>query len=269
VNRLSLAPLTINEAGPLELIAAAAAGGFDAVSLRVIGAPGVEAVAPLAGDTALIAAIRQRLADCGVGVYSATGIWLAPDFAVASVEPALAVAAELGASHCLAVGYDDDRPRLVANFAALCQMAARYGLTIALEFMPYIPVNNVAEAARLVREAGEPNAGLVIDTLHLARSGGTPADVAAVERERIAYVQLCDAPRVRPPELARRDESLHRRLYPGEGELPLFELMDALPADVTIDLEVPCAADAHLSFTERGRRAGEATRRFLERYRAR
>ena len=39
--------------------------------------------------------------------------------------------------------------------------------------------------------------------------------------------------------------------------------MDVLPRDVTIDLETPCAADAHLPFDERGRRAGDATRRFL------
>ena len=45
-SRLSLAPLTINEAGPLELISAAAAGGFDAVAMRVIGPPGKAAASP-------------------------------------------------------------------------------------------------------------------------------------------------------------------------------------------------------------------------------
>ena len=220
-NRLSLAPLTIKEAGPLELIDAAKAGGFDAVTLRAIGAPGVEPVPPLAGDRATIAAIRRRVADTGVGIFSASGIWLTADFAVGQVESALATAAELGALHFLAVGFDSDWPRLVANFAALCEAAARYRLGIALEFMPYIPVRTVGDGARLIREAGQANAGLVIDTLHLARSDGTPADVAAVEPGRISYVQLCDAPRVRPATMERREESLNHRLYPGDGELPL------------------------------------------------
>ncbi|HEX4111787.1 MAG TPA: TIM barrel protein [Stellaceae bacterium] len=264
---ISLAPLTVNEAGPLDLIAAAAAGGFDAVDLRVIGPPGVAAVPPI--TDALAADIRRRLTDNGITAFSATGIWLAPDFAVASVESALATAAGLDASHCLAAGYDADWPRLTDNFAALCQSATRYRLHIALEFMPYIPLNDIHEAVRLLRDANQPNAGLVIDALHLMRSGGMPSDVAAIPRERIAYVQLCDGPRLKPVGLALREESLRHRLYPGDGEFPLFDLMDALPPDFTIDLETPCAADAHLPFDERARRAGDATRRFLAAYRAR
>jgi sugar phosphate isomerase/epimerase len=268
MNRLSLAPLTIRDAGPLDLIEAAAAGGFDAVTIRVLDPPGVAPGEPVTGNDALIAAIRRRLAATGITVFSATGIWLAPDFAPPRIEPALAAAAELGAAYCLAAGYDADWPRLVDNFAALCQTAARYRLCIALEFMPYIQVRTVEEAARLLRDAAEPNAGLVIDALHLARSGGTPAAAAAV-RDRVAYLQLCDAPRLKPAQLELRAESLGHRLYPGDGELPLFELMDALPPEVPIDLEAPRAADSGLAIAERGRRAGDATLRFLAAYRAR
>jgi sugar phosphate isomerase/epimerase len=265
-NRLSLAPLTINEAGPIELIAAAAAGGFDAVALRVIGAPGVETDIV---DAKEIPDIRRRAAGLGIGIFSVTGIWLTPEFDVSQVEHALDNAASLGADYCLAAGYDADWPRLTANFAALCQAAARLKLRIGVEFMPYLPVRSVADAARLLRDAAQPNAGIIVDALHLARSGGAPADVAAVDPALISYVQLCDAPLERPTTMERREESLHHRLYPGEGELPLFDLMDALPPDVTIDLEAPCAADASLSFDDRARRAGGATRRFLAAYRAR
>ena len=264
---LSLAPLTINEAGPLDLIEAAAAGGFDAIALRVLGPPGVAPVPALAEDRALVSALRRRLAETGRRVVSATGIWLTPDFAPGAVVPALAVAAELGASWCLAAGYDADPHRLADNFAQLCVAAARSGLAIALEFMPYTEIRTVEAARRLIADAGAANAGIVIDALHLARSGGTPAAVAAIEPGRIAYLQLCDAPLVRPPDLALRAESLGHRLYPGAGELPLFALMDALPEGLLIDLEAPCAADAHRPFAERGRRAGAATRRFLASYR--
>jgi sugar phosphate isomerase/epimerase len=269
MNRLSLAPLTISEAGPLELISAAKAGGFDAVTLRLIGAPGIETTAPVAGDKALIAAIRQRLADNGIVAFGAAGIWLTPDAVVSRFDSALAAAAELGAVDFLAVGFDSDWPRLVANFAALCEAAASYGLRVSLEFMPYLPVRTVADAARLLHDADQPNGGIVVDALHLARSNGTPADIAGVDASRISYVQLCDAPRVRPATMERREESLRHRLYPGDGELPLFDLMDVLRPNVTIDLETPCAADAHLPFDERARRAGEAARRFLAAYRAR
>jgi sugar phosphate isomerase/epimerase len=265
-NRLSLAPLTINEAGPLELIESAAAGGFDAVSLRVIGPPGIATDVVAAAQ---IPEIRRRAGDLGVGIFATTGIWLAPEFRMADVERALANTAALGAGHCLAAGYDDDGSRLAGNFATLCQAAARFGLRVGVEFMPYLPVKSVADAARVLREAAQPNAGIIVDALHLARSGGTPADVAALDPALIAYVQLCDATRERPAGMAPREESLRHRLYPGDGELPLFELMDALSPDIVIDLEAPVAADAHLPFAERARRAGDATRRFLAAYRAR
>jgi sugar phosphate isomerase/epimerase len=269
MNRLSLAPLTVSDAGPLDLISAAMAGGFDAVDLRVIGPPGVAPVAPVAGDPALVKEIGHRLADTGISVFSATGIFITPDFALAEIEPALAIVAALGGRWCLAAGWDADDGRLAANFALACETAAGFSLGIAFEFMPYSEVPDLDAATRLLEAAAQPNGALVIDALHLARSGGTPEAVAALPRQRIAYCQLCDAPGKQRAELGLRAESLRHRLYPGAGELPLFDLMAALPPDVTIDLETPVAADAHLPVAERGRRAGDAIRHFLAAYRAR
>jgi sugar phosphate isomerase/epimerase len=268
-NLLSLAPLTINDAGPLELIDAAAAGGFDAAGLRIVGPPGTDPATPIVGDAAMIRAIKQRFADRGVGFFAATGIWLWPELEVAKLDRELATAAELGASWFLAAGYDPDTTRLGDNFTRLCEAAAAFGLKIAFEFMPYIETKTLAAAHQIVQQSRQPNAGILIDVLHLARSGGSPAEVATIAPELIAYIQLCDAPREKPAHLKPREESLHDRLYPGEGELWLFELMDALPRDVAIDLETPCARDRALPAAERARRAGDATRRFLAAYRER
>jgi sugar phosphate isomerase/epimerase len=268
-NLLSLAPLTINDAAPLELIDGAASGGFDAVGLRIVGPPGTDPVTPIVGEAALIRAIKRRFADRGVGFFAATGIWLTPDLDVAALDRELATAAELGASWFLAAGYDPDTARLCDNFTALCEAAAGFGLKIAFEFMPYIETKTLGEAHRVVQQSRRPNAGILVDVLHLARSGGTPAEVAAVAPELIAYLQLCDAPRQKPAQLQLREESLRDRLYPGEGELWLYELMDALPRDVAIDLETPHAKDRALPAAERARRAGDATRRFLAAYWAR
>jgi sugar phosphate isomerase/epimerase len=268
-NLLSLAPLTINDAAPLELIDAAAAGGFEAVGLRIVGPPGTDPVTPIVGDAALIRAIKQRFADRGIGFFAATGIWLWPEFDVRRLERELATAAELGASWFLAAGYDPDTARLSDNFTQLCEAAAAFGLKISFEFMPYIQTKTLGDAHRIVQQSGQKNVGILVDALHLARSGGTPAEVAAIAPELIAYVQLCDAPHEKPAHLQLREESLHDRLYPGEGELWLYELMDALPRDVAIDLETPSAKDRALTSAERARRAGDATRRFLAAYRAR
>jgi len=263
MNRLSLAPVTINEVEPPELIAAAAAAGFDSADLRVLGAPGAAPVPPLMGDRPRVAAIAAACADSGVTLFSATGIWLTPDFSLDSALPALEIAARLGAEQFLAVGNDPEEGRMTENLGRLARAAAGFRLRLALELMPYTAVNTLAKAARMVGACGAPNLGLLIDALHLARSGGTPAEVAALDRARIAYLQLCDAPAQPPPGLSLRAESLTARLQPGDGELPLLALLDALPSDIVVDVETPVAAERAWSPDRRAARAAAAAKRLL------
>ncbi|HXR86315.1 MAG TPA: sugar phosphate isomerase/epimerase [Stellaceae bacterium] len=263
MNRLSLAPVTINELDPPALIEAAHEAGFASTDLRVLGAPGAAPVVPVIGNRPMIAAIAAALADTGVTLFSATGIWLVPEFSLDAVLPALEVAARLGAGHFLAVGNDPDEGRMTANLAQLADAAGAHRLHLALELMPYTAVNSLPKAHRMVAATQAGNLGLLIDALHLARSGGTPAEVAALPREHIAYLQLCDAPAELPPGLTLRQESLGARLYPGDGALPLGTLMDALPEDIVVDVETPVAANRGLSPAERARLALSATQRFL------
>jgi sugar phosphate isomerase/epimerase len=263
MNRLSLAPVTINEVGPPALIEAAHETGFASIDLRVLGAPGAAPVTPVIGNRPMIAAIAAALADTGVTLFGATGIWLVPEFDLDDALPALEVAARLGASHFLAVGNDPEEGRMTANLARLAEVARAHHLHLALELMPYTAVNSLAKAHRMVAATQAGNLGLLIDALHLARAGGTPAEVAALPREHIAYLQLCDAPAELPAGMSLRQESLGARLYPGEGALPLFSLMDALPEGVVIDVETPVASNQRLSSIERARLALSATQRFL------
>ena len=263
MNRLSLAPVTINEVDPPELIAAAAVAGFQSVDLRVLGAPGAAPVAPVIGNRAMIAAIAAACADTGLTIFGATGVWLVPSFRLDDALPALEVAARLGAEQFLAVGNDPEEARMTDNLGRLAEAARGHRLRIALELMPYTAVNTLAKAYRLVSNCGSTNLGLLIDALHLARAGGTPAEVATIDKGHIAYLQLCDAPRLPPAGMALRTESLSSRLYPGEGELPLFALLDALPPNIVIDIETPVARDRNLAPAERATRAGAAAKRFL------
>lgn len=263
MNRLSLAPVTINEVDPPELIAAAAAAGFQSVDLRVLGAPGAAPVTPVIGNRAMIAAIAAACADTGVSIFGATGVWLTPAFTLNDAVPALEVAERLGAEQFLAVGHDPLETRLSDNLGRLAEAASSHRLRVALELMPYTEVNSLAKARRLVETLGRANLGLLIDALHLARAGGTPAEVAAIDPRHIGYLQLCDAPDQLPAGMALRTESLTARLYPGEGELPLFALLDALPAGVVVDVETPVARDQHLPPAQRALRAIAATKRLL------
>lgn len=60
------------------------------------------------------------------------------------------------------------------------------------------------------------------------------------------------------PELVR--EARTGRLLPGEGVLPLKELVAALPGDLPLAIEAPCQATAELPALERAKRAYRALR---------
>ncbi len=54
------------------------------------------------------------------------------------------------------------------------------------------------------------------------------------------------------------------RLLPGEGVLPLAELVAALPDTVPLAVEAPCRATADLPAAERAKRAHEALSALLQ-----
>ncbi len=271
---LALAILAVLDAPTAEVIEVAAETGFDAITLRLGGGnreradePGSH---PLIGDTPDRRATVRRLREAGLGVLDVEVLRVRPETDVVDVRPMLESAQALGARHLLVVGLDDDEARMVATFAALCAEAEPYGVRPALEFMRMSSVATVQDADRIVAAAGHPAGAVLVDPLHLARSGGTPVDVAplaAAHPDRYPYVQLCDAPRQAPGDGSTRDlyaEAVTRRLNPGDGELPLPEMLDALPAGIPISVEAPVAALADRPPVQRARASLEATRRLLE-----
>ena len=92
---------------------------------------------------------------------------------------------------------------------------------------------------------------------------GAPADLASVDRSLLPYAQVADAPRASPPAAELRAEARTRRLLPGEGDLPLRELIAALPPDAPLSVEAPTARLAALPFADRARAALAATKALL------
>jgi sugar phosphate isomerase/epimerase len=266
MHRLSLAHLTIDRADPFELIEAAAKAGFDSVGLRVISAAGAPARPSLAGNPGLIARVEAFLVESGLDVLQVNSFWITPETTARDFPPVLDAAARLRARNVLVVIADPDLVRARMRFAECCAAAEPLGIGIALEFQSYSPVRTVSQAVQFVETTGHANAGLVVDALHLDRSGGSPADLAGVPAGRLLFAQLCDAPARKPSPQALRQEARAGRLYPGEGELPLFALMDALPKNIPLDIELPCERVAHLPAMEQARLAADATRRFLRAY---
>jgi sugar phosphate isomerase/epimerase len=267
-NLRSIAYLTMSGAEPVEQIEAAADAGFDAVGLRVVAPLGLSLAYPIAGNPAQIREIRRATERTGVHVLDSEVLTLTPHTRVSEFIPSLAAAAEIGSTYMQITSEDPDWMRGVANFGKVCDEAGRFGLRIALEFMRWRSVRAIDEAARFVGEAGRSNGGIVLDTLHLSRSGGSPSAVASVAAESVMYVQLCDAVATIPTmDDGLIAEARGGRLYPGLGTLWLEDLFDLLPDDIAISIEVPGAAPADASLKERAQLAAGALDGWLARYR--
>lgn len=251
---------------PAEATHIAADTGYDFVGFRTIplGLPGEPAYA-LHQDKAMLQETKRALAATGLTLLDIEVARISDDRQVADYRPALDVAAELGARHVLASGFGQDRGRILAQFADLCRLAQPLGLTVDLEFMPFSDIKDLMAANALVRDAGAPNGGILIDTLHFDRSPSTLAQLEAIPRSLFHYTQLNDAPHLANPTTEQMlYTARNERLYLGEGQIPIREIMARLPG-------IPCALEiAHvrrqqeLGYKEFARQCLIHARRYFE-----
>ena len=263
---LSLAFLTVFDAGPVEAVRIAAETGYDRVGLRLLpAAPQGEGPYPLLTDLALQREVAAALRDTGIGLADIEIVRLGPTTDVAGFAPFLDLGARLGARNVLVAGDDPDHDRLAATFARFCDLAAAQGLTADLEFMPWTAVKTLAQARAIVAAAGKANGGVLVDAIHLQRSGSTLAEVAALPPRMIHYAQICDAPgRYDASDAGLIATARGARLYPGEGDIDLAGLVRALPADTVLSLEIPHLDRARTQTpTTRAREALNRTREIL------
>src|SRR3954470_2868821 len=162
----SLAALTALELTPCELIDVASACGYDHVGIRLLPATPGGLSYPLMEDEASLRETIARLDATGITVADLEVVAFRPDTDIATFSPFFATGARLGAKHILVAAYDPDLGRFAHRFAGFCEAAAQYGFTADLEFMPWTFVPNLARASRIVAQAGQPNAGVLVDALH-------------------------------------------------------------------------------------------------------
>lgn len=250
---LSLASGVMPDATPLQTVEAAAAAGFGHVGLWID-------VASWRADTTR--SVRAALAASGLGLLDAEVLWIRPGPANPDHLRAIDIAAELGARNVLVVSSDPDDGATLDKYVQLCRHAAPAGVRVALEFGAFTDIGTLDAAMAVLRGARQPNQALLVDALHLRRSGGAPADLATVPAEWFSYAQLCDAPLEGPAASDRaaiRTEAVDLRLCPGQGELPLAGLLAALPAGLPLSVEVRSAA-LRRDFPGFAERAGEVAR---------
>lgn len=252
---LSLPHLTMLDATPPEVVSAAASAGFDAVGLRIFPTMPGEQRHPLIGDTPMMRETLALLADSGMQVLDIEAIWLKPETDPAAYVSGFEAAGRLGAQIVQTIGADTDESRATDNYAALCNLAAPFGLTLDLEYMAFASPNRLDATRRIVGNAGVANGGLMVDCLHVFRCGTNLRDYLDVDPRLIHEFQLCDAGAIAPVgREALAHEARFSRLLPGEGALDILAVWDVVPATVKISVEAPFGDHrAKLPFAERAR----------------
>jgi len=129
--------------------------------------------------------------------------------------------------------------RAAEDFHELGERAAKRGMRVAFEALAWgRHINDYRDAWEVVRRTNHPAVGLVLDSFHvLARETDLRA-IRSIPKDRIFLVQMADAPRLDMDYLS---WSRHYRCFPGQGDLPVDDFMEALQAtgfDGLLSLEI-------------------------------
>jgi sugar phosphate isomerase/epimerase len=225
---------------PPELIRLAARTGYATVGLRLIAVTPESPGYPLMHDPAMMAATRAAIADTGVGVLDIEFVRITPEIDVAALTPFVAAGAALGAKYVITAPYDPDHARLSDRLGAISDLCVAHGMRAVLEFFPWTDVPDLAACRNVVEATGRPDCGILVDTLHFARSHSAFETFLGVAPSRFPFVHVCDAP---GGTSWTREELFYagrvERLPPGEGAIDIAGILRHLPAGIPVALEVP------------------------------
>jgi sugar phosphate isomerase/epimerase len=148
-----------------------------------------------------------------------------------SADECFAICEALGLKSILAVaGYDKDAlplAILIEGFGRLCDRAEQRGLWVDLEFMPFWGLPDLAGAWAIVDGAKRKNAGIMVDTWHFSKGNPDFELLRSLPGEQFVSVQVADAMnRQRGATLF--EDTVRFREFPGEGELPVIEILKIL-----------------------------------------
>jgi sugar phosphate isomerase/epimerase len=261
---LELCCMTVRQASLAELITVASEHGFAAVTTT----PWLYASAQTSDrelrDLLDAGGVRVTYVDALITALPGTPPPRSDD---ANEEDCYRIAAAVGATAINVVHINGSRTpidELARALAALCERAAARGLRIVVEFLPGTGIPDLPTALELVRAVGADNLGIVLDSWHLARSGGHPALLDGGAAACIGALQLSDRTRA---QILQPYRPMSGRLLPGDGELALVDLLTRVFAahpDLPVGIEVISDEMRALSASDAASAAAASLRRLLD-----
>ncbi len=267
MNPLGLEYLTVMGCHPLDYVRIAADIGCRHVAFHTsaLDFPGMPPPAPsIFADAALRREVKAAIDDLGLSVHLVDGFGFHDRDPRPDHRALLDMSAGIGATR-ISCGLAMELNAGIEQIARLADEAAPYGFTVLIEGIPTYTVGTLAEALHVVETIDKPNLKLLIDTMHTARTGGVEL-LRTIDPALIGHVQICDGPAGMPAGEVYFDQALYQREIPGEGELPLVEMMACIAPDIVAGMEIPLRSlrEAGVSDAERARRAAEGSRKVLE-----
>lgn len=236
----SLAHATTLGCTPPELIFVASRAGYDYASLRIIplGLPG-EPNYNLATNPQMLRWTKAAIEDTGTPVNDIELCRIVPGMNPMDLKPSFEVGAELGTSNVISSIWSPDRAYSIDMFEQVCELAAKYSLTVNLEFPCIAEVRTLDEAVSVLDSIESTNVGLFLDMYHVHRAATKLSDLDTLPRKWFKFCHLSDAPERIPETFEElRDEVREGRLYLGEGVIDVAGIMSHVP-EMTCSIEIP------------------------------
>lgn len=180
--------------------------------------------------------LGKKIKDTGLFVPSMIGLWgCIPDSKEAfekslpETRRRMRMASEIGCAHVQAipnkVGENYD-PKFVTDcYRQLLEIGIKdYNLIPSLVFVKYFPLRRMGQAAAIALDADHPQARIIPDVYHMYISEGGFEGLKLVRGDLFAIFQFNDAPANLPREKMEDKD----RVYPGDGILPLTQIVQDL-----------------------------------------
>ncbi|MFZ1162311.1 sugar phosphate isomerase/epimerase family protein [Mycobacterium sp.] len=247
MDRLGIEMLSVFGMPPVEYVHLVADLGCRYITTGMVGFAPLKALNyqpySLRDDPRLRRDLLAAMDDGGVSISLGEGLLIAPGVDAGSYAADLDIMAELRIPRINTVSLEPDRARTFDELATLTALAADRGIATCVEPVVGLSIADLPSALAAVEYVDRDEISLLIDTMHAARFGATAEDLRSVPAQRIGYIQLSDTT-LRPRMKVYAEEAMFERMVPGEGELPLADLLAALPDDRVVGLEVPLRSRA-------------------------
>jgi sugar phosphate isomerase/epimerase len=240
--------------------------GYDGVGIRTFRAPGRSYnFNPIVGNKDLERDVKQALDDSGLEVYDLYSFYLQPEMDWNVITPALEYGGVIGCKYVLIIGDDPEWNRMVDTMGRVIDIIEPLGMKAAFEAFARQAVADrpmlspMSACLKFIDDCKPKYVGMCLDPRQQWRDeqGFESLKGIGTDRNLIPYVQL-------------NDQAVHGGslgILPGEGFVPLYDYLDALPPDIDISVEAQMPPNVYTG-AEWCKLSVERIRRYLDRYQA-